>query len=68
MAGERSVTETDTLRSEGGGWKSALQGNSLAAYPMHHVRKMESGKGKMEKGRKEKREQENREKGEKSLP
>ena len=33
ITGKRSDTETVTLRLEGGGWKSANTGNSLATYP-----------------------------------
>lgn len=33
ITGKRSDTETIMLRLEGGGWKSANIGNSLAAYP-----------------------------------
>jgi len=32
ITGELSDTETVTLSSEGGRWKSAQRGNSLAAY------------------------------------
>ena len=32
LTGERSATETGTLRSGRGSWKSAHQGYSLAAY------------------------------------
>ena len=33
LTGELIDTETVTISSEGGGWKSACSGNSLAAYP-----------------------------------
>jgi len=33
VTGEPRDTETVMRGSEGGGWKSACEGNSLAAYP-----------------------------------
>lgn len=33
ITGKRSDTKTVMLRLEGGGWKSASNGNSLATYP-----------------------------------
>jgi hypothetical protein len=43
ITGKRSDTETVMLRLEGGGWKSASNGNSLATYPT--ARTVPDGRG-----------------------